>query len=147
MPHVRGPCNNLHPAIPAMVLWLGAAPCLAANLPSLGETGLFAKIVHGCTAVDLKAWRHPTRSLLLERKVAIEQVQLCNAGVYPVFFVRFPYDPQGRTADYFLPLYDGMRRANGGHPYSFVAISDNTVVNVRYRPDGHAAIEYEMYRP
>lgn len=116
-------------------------------MPSLGETRLFSVLLKDCLVKDLKTWRHPVRSVLEKRGVQIEEVRLCNARKYPVFFVNFPYDPQGQTASYFSPLYDEMRIANGRHPFSFVALSDNTVVSVSYRPNGTAKVNHEMYKP
>jgi hypothetical protein len=123
------------------------SPCYSKGLPPLKDTRLFSSIAKDCSAVDLDHWQHPTRSLLLKRHVQIEKVQICNGGNYPIFFVRFPYDPQGQTKSYFGPLFDKMRIANGGWPYSFVALSDNTVLNVSYGPTGYPDLEYEMYAP
>lgn len=112
----------------------------------LDKTTLFTKTLHDCKELNLKSWNHPTKQILLSNKVKIERVLLCNAGKYPVFFVDLPYDPQGQTASYFNPLYAKMRKANGGWSYSFVATSDNTIVNVSYT-QGIANVDYEMYAP
>lgn len=118
----------------------------ARELPRLPQTRLFTAVATGCSDVNLATWQHPAKALLVQKGVIIERVQLCNAGKYPVFHVRFPFDPQGQTEDYFTPLYAGMRTANGGGPYAFVATTDTTVVTVRYGGDGRAQVDYEMYR-
>jgi hypothetical protein len=116
------------------------------DLVPIDKTRLFSSIAKNCSIEDLRTWRHPVRSVLIERGAKIEQVQLCNDRVYPIFFVRFPYDPQGQTASYFSPLYNAMRRANGGYPFSFVSVADNTIINVSYRQNGWSKVEYERYR-
>ncbi len=128
-----------------LLLFLVSSPCLAEALPMLSATKLFTSLT-GCTSVNLGSWSHPTKSLLIKKGVKLEQVQLCNNKRYPVFYVDFPYDPQGQTKDYFLPLYAEMKKANGGWPYSFVATSDNTIVSVKYEKKG-MVVDYEMYHP
>lgn len=118
----------------------------ARELPRLPQTRLFSAVAIGCSDVSLASWQHPVKALLAQKGVIIERVQLCNAGKFPVFHVRFPFDPQGQTEDYFGPLYEGMRKANGGEPYAFVSTTDNTIVSVRYGADGRARPDYEMYR-
>ncbi len=120
--------------------------CFAEDTQSLGQTKLYKSIATGCISVDLMSWSHPTKSLLIKKGVKLEQVQLCNKNRYPVFYVEFPYDPQGQTKDYFLPLYADMKKANAGWPYSFVATSDNTIVSVKYQKKS-MSIDYEMYQP
>lgn len=118
----------------------------ARELPRLPQTRLFTSVATGCTDVAPASWQHPVKAVLQQKGVIIERVQLCNAGKYPVFHARFPFDPQGQTEDYFGPLYEAMRKANGGAPYAFVATTDNTVVMVRYGSNGHAQTDFEMYR-
>jgi hypothetical protein len=135
-------------ALRVFVMTLLACPPVshAEEPPPLKDTNLFSTIAKGCRTLDLTTWRHPTRTLLLEQGAEIEQVQLCNDDKYPIFFVRFPYDPQGATADYFHPLFEKMRGANGGWPFSFVALTDHTVLNLRYSK-GQVAVDYEPYAP
>ena len=102
----------------------------AEALPSLDKTKLFQDIVKNCYNVDLKAWQHPTKTFLNSHEVVLDFVKLCNHGKYPIFYVQFKYDPQGQTSDYFEPIYYGMKKANGGWPFSFVATNDNTVINL-----------------
>lgn len=130
----------------AMSLIIGASHFAFAQEVSLNKTTLFMTTAHDCKELNLKSWNHPTKQVLLNNKVKIERVLICNGGKYPVFFVDFPYDPQGQTASYFFPLYAKMRTANGGWSYSFVATSDNTIVNVSYR-HGIANVDYEIYQP
>ncbi len=118
----------------------------ASELPLLAQTSLFSKVVQGCREVDLKTWQHPTRKVLEKHKVVLRRLQLCNGNIYPVFYVSVPYDPQGQTKSYFLPLYDDMRVANGGHALAFVMESDNTVVMLAFKDKYHWSTDYEFYR-
>lgn len=129
-----------------LALLLLAAPAFGRELPTLPQTRLYTTLATGCSDANPATWTHPARALLAQKGVILQRVQLCNGGRYPVLTVRFPFDPQGQTEDYFGPLYAEMRKANGGQPYSFVAPTDRTVVSVRYAPDGRAQVDYEMYR-
>ncbi len=128
-----------------ILLLLASSVCVAQELPALNATELF-KSLKGCTSVDFGSWNHPTKSLLIQKGAKLEKVQLCNNKRYPVFYVDFPYDPQGQTKDYFLPLYAEMKKANGGWPYSFVATSDNTIISIKYGKKS-MNVDYEMYAP
>jgi hypothetical protein len=122
------------------------AYCIAADLPSLADTHLFAKQVKDCKDVDLNSWHHPTRKVLVDRGASIERVSLCNGGKYPVFYVRFRYDPMGQTRDYFEPLYAAMGTANGKWPFAFVATSDDLVITLSFDANGAYHEEYEAYK-
>lgn len=117
------------------------------ELPHLNQTRLFTETAEDCLNVDLDKWVHPTKTVLEHNAVEIVSVSLCNDGKYPIFYVRFKYDPQGQTADYFKPLYKKMKKANSNYPFSFVALSDNTVVRVSFRKNGYIDTEFEMYKP
>jgi len=130
------------------LLCLGPIFCMAGDLVPLSQTWLFTHLVKDCADVDLQTWHHATRDVLVKRKVVIERVALCNDGKYPVFYVQFPYDPQGQTRDYFGPLYFAMEKANGGWPLSFVDATDNTVVSLTFdKRSGAYRDDAEMYRP
>ncbi|PYG31896.1 hypothetical protein [Pelagimonas varians] len=83
-----------------------------------------------CRLEPLENWSHPTRAVMEDANVTLHFVALCQNGVYPVFGVGFPYDPQGATSDYFHPLYIKMMTANGGWSYSFLSVVDNMLSNV-----------------
>lgn len=117
----------------------------AATPPPLENTELYNRIASNCHDVDLASWTHPTRAVLEHNKIPLERVQLCNDGRYPIFHVRLPYDPQGQTRDFFVPLYEQMRKANGKWPYAFVDSNDSQVLYISYRDNGTAAMEYEFY--
>ena len=116
-----------------------------APLPRLAETSLFTDLVRNCHAVNLQSWEHPTLKVLREHNVGVKKAQLCNANKYLIFYVQFPYDPQGQTKDYFLPLYQQIRGANGSRPLSFVSINDNEIVNLEFTGVKKLRIGYEMY--
>jgi hypothetical protein len=115
----------------------------AEPLVKLDETILFKNLAHDCKPVDLASWHHPTREVLAKKKATLTGVALCNKGLYPIFYVQFPYDPQGQTRDYFMPLYDEMRKANGSHPLAFV--DENTIVYLNFMAPNRWKIEYEMF--
>lgn len=89
------------------------------------------RIAEDCEAVAPATWNHPTLAVLGKRKQArLAWVMLCRGRSYPVFGVDFDYDPQGRTSDFFSPLYDEMLRANRDAPFSFAALRDKLIIDV-----------------
>ncbi len=130
---------------PGVLIALAAAGPLSAAQAETGlaATELYKKLVHDCRLIDLASWRHPTREVLLKAGAKIEKVELCNAGKYPVFTVEFRYDPMTATDSYFNPLYAHMAEANGFNPFSFVAKSFSTVINVRITGRQQVTVDYE----
>jgi hypothetical protein len=128
-------------------LAVNAVATQPAELPPLKKTTLFANIASGCAEVDLKTWSHPIRTVLKKNRVKLLRVALCNAKIYPILFVSFPYDPMGPTDSYFSPLYQQMRVANHNRSFSFVAESDSTVVYIDYNSHGIASASYEPFEP
>jgi len=128
--------------LPLLLLLL---PSLAHALPALKDTTLYTTTAHDCHDVDLATWQHPTRTLLEKNNFQLERIQLCNGGHYPIFQVQAPYDPRGQTKDFFLPLYEDMRKANGKWPYALVVSSDAVVVYVSYPKADHISLDYEGF--
>jgi hypothetical protein len=128
--------------LPLLLLLL---PSLAHALPALKDTTLYTTTVHDCEDVNLATWQHPTRALLEKNNFQLERIQLCNGGHYPIFQVQAPYDPRGQTKDFFLPLYEHMRKANGKWPYALVDSSDAVVVYVSYPKDDEISLDYEGF--
>lgn len=126
-------------------LTLLLVPCLASALPALENTELYSTKASDCHDVDLATWKHPARTELEKNDIKLERVQLCNGGHYPIFQAQVPYDPRGYTKDYFLPLYEHMRKANGKWPYALVDSSDAVVVYVSYPKNDTIALDYEGY--
>ncbi|MFP3497085.1 hypothetical protein SB759_22915 [Pseudomonas sp. SIMBA_059] len=120
-------------------------PAVACALPVLKDTTLYTDTAHDCQDVDLTTWQHPTRALLEKNHFQLERIQLCNAGHYPVFHVQAPYDPRGQTKDFYLPLYERMRKANGKWPFALVDNSDAVVVYVSYPKDDGISLNYEGF--
>ncbi|WP_426178328.1 hypothetical protein [Pseudomonas sp. TWRC1-2] len=120
-------------------------PSLAHALPALKDTTLYTTTVHDCEDVNLATWQHPTRTLLEKNNFQLERIQLCNGDHYPIFQVQAPYDPRGQTKDFFLPLYEHMRKANGKWPYALVDSSDAVVVYVSYPKDDEISLDYEGF--
>jgi hypothetical protein len=121
--------------------------CLAALLLSLSGNRLYTSIASGCSTVNVSTSDHPTKKVFTERGVHIVQVRLCNRRKYPIFHIRFPFDPQGQTpALFFAAVRRNEKKANGNWPYSFVGLSDNTIVSVENCADGTLSLKYETYR-
>ncbi len=120
-------------------------PALAHAFPALENTTLYTEKTKDCRDVDLATWQHPTRALLEKNDFKLERIQLCNDGHFPIFQVQAPYDPRGNTKDFFLPLYEHMRKANGKWPYALVDSSDGVVVYVSYPQEDGISLRYEDY--
>jgi hypothetical protein len=145
-----------HRAI-AAVFGLSCGHALAA--PALRDTELYAKIAHGCHAVALDHWSHPTLAVLAKFKVDLTGVELCNHDTYPIYKVKFRYDTDGPNTAFFDPLFQGMAIANGYWPFAFVDGEFATVIALNDGKDawnvkmmlksGHRArvlyINYEPY--
>ena len=53
---------------------------------------------------NIKEWQHPVKDVLNKHKVILYKVELYNK-TYPIFYVRFPYDPWlGHNDKFFKPL-------------------------------------------
>jgi hypothetical protein len=88
-------------------------------------------VADDCEAVALATWNHPTLEVIRKRKQAhLEWVMLCRNRSYPVYGTNFDYDPQGRTSDFFNPLYDEMLSQNRDAPFSFAALRDKLIIDV-----------------
>jgi hypothetical protein len=69
---------------------------------------------------NIQEWQHPVKDILYKHKVILYKVELHNR-TYPIFFVKFPYDPRLAHNDkYFKPLYYETLKANGFWNYSFI---------------------------
>lgn len=130
----------------AILVFGNAGQCLA--YPKLEVSTLFSSIAQSCHDVPLQGWNHPTRKILEQSKVGLLKLQLCNGDHYPVYTVRFPYDPQGHTDAFFRPFYGKMARANGFWPLAFVDISDNEIVWIQSKPGvPDISLNYEQFSP
>lgn len=118
-------------------------PALAA--PLLESTSLYKEVAHGCRALDLKQWSHPTRRVLERKQIEIRKVELCNKDVYPIFTVSFRYDPQGPNDAYYNKLFVEMAEANGFHSYSFVDPTWSIVMDVKVTGKKELSISYEDF--
>jgi hypothetical protein len=122
-----------------------AQPALAALL--LEATPLYKDIAHGCRALDLKQWSHPTKRVLDRKQIEIRKVELCNNDVYPIFTVSFRYDPQGPNDAYYNKLFAEMAAANGYHSYSFVDPAWSIIMDVKVTGKNELSISYEDFSP
>ena len=81
---------------------------------------------------NIKEWRHPVKDILQRHKVTIYKVELHNK-TYPIFYVRFPYDPRlGHNDKYFKPLYYETLKANGFWNYAFIDRSFQCRINITW---------------
>ena len=98
----------------------------------------------GCLDLDIQQWRHKTRYVIESRKEAhLHWVKMCRNKTYPVFGVKFDYDPQGKTDDFFHPLFWDLLEANGYWPYSIVAIDDNLAIHIYQEKKYELLVDYE----
>ena len=81
---------------------------------------------------NIKEWQHPVKDILNKHKVILYKVELHNK-TYPIFYVRFPYDPRlGHNDKYFKPLYYETLKANGFWDYSFIDRSFQCKINITW---------------
>ena len=81
---------------------------------------------------NIKEWHHPVKDILNKQKVILYKVELHNK-TYPIFYVRFPYDPRLAHNDkYFKPLYYETLKANGFWDYSFIDRSFQCKINITW---------------
>jgi hypothetical protein len=81
---------------------------------------------------NIEEWQHPVKDILQKHKVILYKVELHNK-TYPIFYVRFPYDPRlGHNDKYFKPLYYETLRANGFWNYSFIDRSFQCRINITW---------------
>ena len=81
---------------------------------------------------NIKEWQHPVKDILNKHKVILYKVELHNK-TYPIFYVRFPYDPRLAHNDkYFKPLYYETLKANGFWDYSFIDRSFQCKINITW---------------
>ena len=81
---------------------------------------------------NISQWRHPVKDILHKHRVIIYKVELHNK-TYPIFYVRFPYDPRlGQNDKYFKPLYYETLKANGFWNYAFIDHSFQCRINITW---------------
>jgi hypothetical protein len=137
---------------PFVLLVVSMAPialtlAYAGDRPNLASTDLYVRKAHSCEPVGLATWSHPTKDVLAKYKVPLDALDLCNDKKYPIFHVRFQYEPMLRTADsYFKPLYAEMFKANGNNSLAFIATSSAEVIEIEKHQTGWQDI-YERYAP
>jgi hypothetical protein len=101
MPGIR---NLSRVLLLAMVTTNPVGNVRAADLPDLPDTILYKKQAHDCHPVDLISWNHPTKQVLGKYHVQLFSMELCNSDKYPIFHVKFTYDPMGDTGSFFAPF-------------------------------------------
>lgn len=86
----------------------------------------YAEVAIECKLVEIDRWQHPTKDVLAKEKVALNKIEICQNGKYPIFFAdNFPYDPlSNNTSDYFDKLLANLIKANGEWPFMLISIDD-----------------------
>ena len=81
---------------------------------------------------NIHEWKHPVKDVLIKHKVVLYKVELYNK-TYPIFYVKFPYDPMfAHNDNFFKPLYYETLKANGFWDYSFVDRSFSCKINIKW---------------
>jgi hypothetical protein len=81
---------------------------------------------------NIQEWHHQVKNILIKHKVSLYKVELHNK-TYPIFYVRFPYDPRLAHNDkYFKPLYYETLKANGFWDYAFIDRSFQCKINITW---------------
>ena len=81
---------------------------------------------------NIQEWHHPVKIIFNKHKVSLYKVELHNK-TYPIFYVRFPYDPRLAHNDkYFKPLYYETLKANGFWDYAFIDHSFQCRINITW---------------
>lgn len=81
---------------------------------------------------NISQWQHPVKDIFHKHKVVLYKVELHNR-TYPIFYVRFPYDPRlGHNDKYFKPLYYETLKANGFWNYAFIDRSFQCRINITW---------------
>jgi hypothetical protein len=94
--------------------------------------GLNDHLGQDCRTIDPATWKHPALEVVRQRpSTHLQWVKLCSKDAYPVFGVRFDFDPQGQTKDFFHPLFWDVLAANDGRPLAFVEIQDHLLIQLR----------------
>jgi hypothetical protein len=85
------------------------------------------------TISDISAWKHPVHEVLAKHNVGLAKVELHDNKRFPVFFVKFPYDPQSSAASgYFHKLYLDVLEANGFWEYAFNDEIDGLLITIHW---------------
>jgi hypothetical protein len=81
---------------------------------------------------NIKEWHHPVKDIFKKQNVILYKVELHNK-TYPIFYVRFPYDPRlAHNDNYFKPLYYETLKANGFWNYAFIDRSFQCRINITW---------------
>jgi hypothetical protein len=81
---------------------------------------------------NIKEWQHPVKDIFSKYKVVLYKVELYEK-TYPIFFVKFPYDPWfGHNDNYFKPLYYETLKANGFWNYALIDRSSHCKIDVKW---------------
>ena len=81
---------------------------------------------------NIQEWHHPVKNILNKHNVILYKVELHNK-TYPIYYVRFPYDPRlGHNDKYFKPLYYETLKANGFWNYAFIDRSFPCKINITW---------------
>jgi hypothetical protein len=109
-------------------------------VPSSGRTSDSTGSIKIIT--NIEQWNHPVKKVLLENNVVLYKVEFLNNDTYPVFYVKFPYDPWFAHNNYFFkPLYYETLKANGFWDYAFIDSSSDCRINIKWDKKTKTLIE------
>jgi hypothetical protein len=81
---------------------------------------------------NIKEWHHPVKDIFNKQNVILYKVELHNK-TYPIFYVRFPYDPRlAHNDNYVKPLCYETLKANGFWNYAFIDRSFQCKINITW---------------
>jgi hypothetical protein len=81
---------------------------------------------------NIKEWHHPVKDIFNKQNVILYKVELHNK-TYPIFYVRFPYDPRlAHNDNYVKPLCYETLKANGFWNYAFIDRSFQCRINITW---------------
>lgn len=82
---------------------------------------------------NIDTWNHPVKTVLKKYNVKLYKVELQNNSTYPIFYIKFPYDPMlAHNNNYFHPLYYDTLKANGFWNYAFIDQDNNIRINITW---------------
>lgn len=84
------------------------------------------------TIIELTNWRHPTKAVLERNGITLVELHISNK--YPIFRVKFDFDPiSSENSRNLNRICYELLEANGMWPYALVDSTDHIRLNVQWR--------------
>ena len=124
--------NNIKSVMPVAMMRAFMVGSLVVFMAGSLFTGEIAGAGDVTMITNIKEWQHPVKDVLNKHKVILYKVELHNK-TYPIFYVKFPYDPWfGHNDKFFKPLYYETLKANGFWDYAFIDQSFQCKINITW---------------